>query len=421
MSQIVDKDAILIKKRDSHGRFVKQYDDDTLDSDPLVQDWLNSYESKETRYTYLSQFRHFITEIGLSPQEYLDLDINKSRSILVAKIREYRDQERHSKAKATADAVRAFMKYHYKPIQLRRQDVPRRIRKKLNSGLEHVPTEDEIYGMVEASNKERNKALIMVLFQSGIRVNALRRLTLGMLRPYLYPEIDAPIPLQITSDIDTKLRSSEISYYYTFIARDGAEYLKNYTDQLMDEPDECRLFGLDNSRICQIIKRLAKKIGIDPKTVWTHLLRKSFRKVLNRSTLDEDTKEAIMGHRLAGSRGNYFDHADLNEIRSKYARLDFRNQNVEVRELQRELERESQIRRMLESQLRYMDQTFEKRVKDSFDVMMAQQTYERTIIPTHELHKVQQFLEQGWEIELPNRTSVLLRKVLNQAPNGKIP
>ena len=58
--------------------------------------------------------------------------------------------------------------------------------------------------------------------------------------------------------------------------------------------------------------------------VWTHTLRKSFRKVLNATPdLDEDTKEALMGHRLPGSRGNYFGIHDIDEIAAKYAKANF--------------------------------------------------------------------------------------------------
>jgi len=57
--------------------------------------------------------------------------------------------------------------------------------------------------------------------------------------------------------------------------------------------------------------------------IWPHVLRKSFRKVLNRSSLDEDTKEALMGHKLPGSRQNYFDVHDIDEVAQKYMSCDF--------------------------------------------------------------------------------------------------
>ena len=45
--------------------------------------------------------------------------------------------------------------------------------------------------------------------------------------------------------------------------------------------------------------------------------------------LDEDTKEAVMGHRLPGSRENYFDRHDLTEIIEKMHNCDFNRPNSE--------------------------------------------------------------------------------------------
>ena len=77
-------------------------------------------------------------------------------------------------------------------------------------------------------------------------------------------------------------------------------------------------------RVLELVKAAARAVGLDPKTVWTHVLRKSFRKVLNATPeLDEDTKEALMGHTLPGSRGSYFDVHDIDEIAAKYMMANF--------------------------------------------------------------------------------------------------
>jgi len=324
--------------RDDRGMFVKKDSQDPLRSDPLIEDWLNAYESKWTRRTYFSQLKYFLGKNGLSPEQFLSLENGKARDLVISELRSLRDINKHSKVKAVGDATKSFRAYYEKPLEFRKQDKFRRVRKKISSGQEHVPTPEEIYRMINESQKERDKALIAILYQTGLRLNAIQKLTLGMLRPYLYPEINAPIPIRVNENLDTKLRSSEIGYYFTFLARDGSEYLKNFTDQLKDKPDDYRLFGFHEGTILNIVKKLAKKIGLDPKTVWTHLFRKSFRKVLNSlsSTLDEDTKEALMGHKLPGARGNYFDYADLEEIKEKYSRLQFWTQNVGLSELKQE-------------------------------------------------------------------------------------
>jgi len=90
-------------------------------------------------------------------------------------------------------------------------------------------------------------------------------------------------------------------------------------------------------RVSNLVKSSARKIGLDPRSVWTHTIRKSFRKVLNASPIDEDTKEALMEHRLPGSRDNYFDSHDLDEIARKYMTADF-SASKKTEDLQKDLE-----------------------------------------------------------------------------------
>jgi len=278
--------------------------------------------------------------------------------------------------------------------------------------------------MVESAkgkNVERNRAIIMVAFQTGIRANALTNLTIGMFRPYLYPKIDAPIPLRITDEIDTKLKSYGITYYYTFLGQDGAEYLKNYTDQLIDKPDDYKLFNLHKAQILRIVKKLAGNIGINPGTIWTHLLRKSFRKVLNRSTLDEDTKEALMGHKIKGSRENYFDRHDLEEIKEKYKRLNFKDESVEIQALKLEIEKERQLRsELLQSLPILIQREVDERVKASIDVMRtrgliqspSESRYETTLIQENDLQSYTRLIEQGWKKEDQLNGQIILKRAI---------
>jgi phage anti-repressor protein len=137
--------------------------------------------------------------------------------------------------------------------------------------------------------------------------------------------------------LDTKLSGYGLGYYYTFLGQEAAQILKDYLKERINKEgtlrDDDYIFKgltkratrgrLHDKDIRAMVKSAAKSIGINPKNVWTHLIRKSFRKVLNQSDLDEDTKEALMGHRLPGSRANYFDYHDINEITRKYLTCNF--------------------------------------------------------------------------------------------------
>ena len=95
---------------------------------------------------------------------------------------------------------------------------------------------------------------------------------------------------------------------------------------------------LDPGSVWLVVKSCAEKAGLDPTTVWPHSLRKSFRKVLNSApAIPEDLKETLMGHRLPGSRGNYFDFHDTDDAAEKYGMADWsrnNNSNGKLRSLE---------------------------------------------------------------------------------------
>lgn len=157
------------------------------------------------------------------------------------------------------------------------------------------------------------------------------------MREQLYPTIKTPVYLKITNQMDTKLSGYGLNYYYTFLQHEAAQALRDYMDLREKQgplKDSDLIFGparrfaknkhTEPDRILMLVKAAARGAGLDPRSVWTHTLRKSFRKVLNATPdLDEDTKEALMGHSLPGSRGNYFDLHDIDEIAGKYMRANF--------------------------------------------------------------------------------------------------
>jgi len=162
----------------------------------------------------------------------------------------------------------------------------------------------------------------------------------SLIKDQLFPpdnHIKIPVYLRITESVDTKLRSDDVGYYYTFLGREAAEALRDYLKWRIGNEEKLKpdspVFAshattirgtpLSSSSIRGIIKRCAKNAGIEPERVWTHCLRKAFRKVLNGSDIVEDTREALIGHKLPGSRGSYFDSHDVDEIARKYMKCNF--------------------------------------------------------------------------------------------------
>ena len=323
-------------------------------ADSLVSDWIAVYRSENTRDDYLRSFNVVCVKSRLSPGQLLELNCDEARGVVMSVVKEYLKDDKLVAASKIQVALKSFFEYHDRPIKFRRVDVVKRVRKKI--AYEIIASRDQIYRMADVFKKQgilrlRSRAIILCLFQSGVRVNCLLNWHLGMVRDQLYPEIKVPVRLKITNQVDTKLAGYGLSHYYTFLQAEAAQALRDYLDfrigQQGDLRDDDYIFKpiicrarrdrMSRIRVLGLVKNLAKRIGLDPRCIWTHTIRKSFRKVLNASAIDEDTKEALMGHRLPGSRDNYFDSHDLDEIARKYMTADF-SASKRTEDLQKDLE-----------------------------------------------------------------------------------
>lgn len=200
--------------------------------------------------------------------------------------------------------------------------------------VQHIPSRGEVYGMADAAGL-RNRAVILCLFQSGVRANCLSRWDMPLCGAILKGDFSLPYPLRITAQYDTKISSYGLAYYATFLGSEAVSALRDWLKYRVVKgwiPGEKSMVWGNNRyprvegsigihQIDMIVRGAAEKIGISQGTMWTHLLRKSFQKSLNQATIDEDTKESLMGHVLPGARGNYFDYHDVEEIRDKYTRV----------------------------------------------------------------------------------------------------
>jgi len=310
--------------------------------DPLVSRWVRSYQNSKTREDYVRAFEIILGKTGLTPKQLLDLEVREARERVMDIVRDYLEEKRYAAARQLQTAAKSFFEFHDRQLNFKKAERIKKIRKKI--AIEVIPTKEQVYAMADYIKKSnsldriRTRAIILCLFQSGVRVGCLCRWTIRMVRDQLYPSVKVPIFLKITNEMDTKISGYGLPYYYTFLQREAAEALREYLDwrqntegKLNDDDvifKPARIFAkngrTDPDRILGLIKAAAKNVGLDSKTVWTHTLRKSYRKVLNATPeLDEDTKEALMGHTLPGSRGNYFDVHDIDEIAAKYMKANF--------------------------------------------------------------------------------------------------
>jgi len=237
---------------------------------------------------------------------------------------------------------------------------------------QRIPSPQEIYAMSDAGGGPGNiaglrfKATTLFLFQSGCRGGVLANLKYGHIAPCLYGTcyhdhpinradgMKLPIYIQITDQVDTKLKIYHTPYYYTFLGIEAATAIREYIEwrkagrevsqwrtgrakavDAWTPQDDDPLFvtregkPLINDMYREQLRRAGESIGFKKGTLWPHLMRKAFRKVLRNSILtvqDNDWKNATMGWKMEGVHANYYDDKDLLDMANKYVLCDFSRQ-----------------------------------------------------------------------------------------------
>lgn len=340
--------ALIGRDRDEIGRWLhlpKSYE--PLLEFEAVRKWASTYQSAKTRDDYLRWLEVICKVTGMNPDALLALNEKEAHDKIIDVMQLYLQQGKNVAARAIQTVAKSFFEYHDKDLEFKRQERVKKIAKKV--AVEIIPTREQVHAIIGAvrgrsARALRDRAIIHCLFKSGVRVNCLLNWKVSLVSSQVYPEVKAPVRLKIANTMDTKLSGYGLTYYYTFLDREAGEALKAYLDArkaregALREDDyifkTVKVTGkrphTNKTRILVLVKRLAAKAGLDPKGVWTHCLRKSFRKVLNASNIDEDTKEALMGHKLPGSRENYFDKHDVDEVARKYSTLRFNPETAGV-------------------------------------------------------------------------------------------
>ena len=212
---------------------------------------------------------------------------------------------------------------------------------------EYIPTAEENYKMAYAAGSTRNKALILALYTSGLRNSTLRALLyrdvkeelkegFDIIKVLVYPEMKKVDPGACKGNIP----------YYSFLSKEAVEVLREYLVERRtvygniedDEPlfisettniapDKRRQIMVMKKSLSTIVKRAAKQAGIKKwEAVTPHCLRKNFESALRNSGLDVKDQEFLMGHILPGSQDTYYDQTKVEDLRRKYAQVNFFSQ-----------------------------------------------------------------------------------------------
>jgi len=359
----------------SYGRLLKS---------EAVQVLAQSYPPS-SRSGNLYQLQHFLEINKVGAEEVLTLS-DKEIKKYVRKACLHKISEGHyESARRMFYVIRRFLELNDKEIHFNHTEKRTLFKRKLGRlAIQHIPTKTEIYRMVDAvSNKgarqqSRARAILLCLWQSGVRASCLCSWTWGIFKKQLYPQVKTPIPIKVVAErveglndcaLDTKLSSYAVGYYYTFLHESSAWALRTYLDERIADgwqpKDEDPIFvtegvvsknqPINSKHLLEVVKNCAKQIGINRKTVWTHTLRKAFRKELYKGGLDGDIAEALMGHKLPGSRGSYFDYHDVKFVANEYLKCFWNRIDID---------RVTQLEKQIGDQKREMEEEIEKRVTE---------------------------------------------------------
>jgi integrase/recombinase XerD len=357
-----------MKKNLEYENFIEQHGD--------VKAWLKDRPSN-TKRIFIRELKTFCDELAISPEEWRNLDRVSARN-MAWKFISTKTVSSPSVAMTTMATLKSF--YRNKDGEALPFDSVRGGKHYFHmtskkAALEHMLSKMETYQIIDMASSLRDKAILLFLFQTGVRVNVIEHLKLKDVADQLDKEV---IALKITGSHDHKLRSRDIPYYMTFLNGEGAETLKRYVALDKHPRPDRPLFPTSGNKaisqcyILRIVKKCCKKAGLDDTTIWTHSLRKSFRKVVRQSDIDDDSKEQFMGHVLKGSRQSYYDSKDTETMQKEYQRCNFSREipKSEVSKLRLQLETEQSKTAMYEARLNSLETQFEatrKMLKELLD------------------------------------------------------
>ena len=145
----------------------------------------------------------------------------------------------------------------------------------------HYLTEDEINQLIEGCKKERDKLLIMVLFQTGLRISEALALTPASIRsfegrPALEVVGKGRKPRLVALPVNLRMR------------------LESYAYRARIEP-RMRFFRINRHRAWQILNEAREAAGLQ-KRVFPHLLRHSDAIIRLRKTGNPKALQYHLGH-----------------------------------------------------------------------------------------------------------------------------
>lgn len=320
-----------------------------------VQRFLDHYarktKSESTRENILGILGQFLRFAG---EPSPDLYVKRTKGRVEKEFQAFLDDmKRKDRSIRYINMVHAFLSSFFelngfkngKTLEVERYHQPSRYRKK----EEYIPTNEEVWRIIESAGTPKCRALLACLYTSGLRNSTLRSLLYRDVRAELEDGkeiVKLPVYVGMKEIVPDACKNS--IPYFSFISKETTRLLKIYIAEAERRygrfQDDYPLFigqrikggvlaHVRSGTIEWLVHEAARKAGIPQwKQIMAHSFRKAFQNMLKsefsdrKGRMDGKDQEFLMGHILSGSQDFYYDSSKLEYLRSEYSRLAFENQ-----------------------------------------------------------------------------------------------
>ncbi|MEM0015521.1 MAG: tyrosine-type recombinase/integrase [Saccharolobus sp.] len=247
---------------------------------------------------YSTAVKDFLNFIGKDPRKVTAEDVNKWVISLLNRQGKTKGDEMDKKRARNVTvryyviAVRRFLKWLGIPIK---PPIPK-IRKKEVKAL----TEEEINRVLEACKRARDKLIIRLLLDTGLRANELLSIKIK----------DIDIDNNMIRVRNTKNGEERV----VFFTDNTKQILKKY---IRGKNLDDKLFYITYDALYRKLKRLGEKVGIDLRP---HVLRHTFATLSLKRGMNLITLQKLLGHKDLKTTQIYT-HLILEDLRNEYLKV----------------------------------------------------------------------------------------------------
>ena len=305
--------------------------------DPFAKEWLSELRTKSNRYHCRSRFSKFFSwlrdnaedlEISpeITPKEMIELrvrqwnsDSPRERKFWETTFKKYMKHletvvsERTGKRLSSntihnrVAGAMSFFSHHAVPVKFDFETITPRDDEMVTS-TKWIPVNEEIRALHNAIESHRDKAVLLVLYQSGFSPIDTCNLKIEDFQPrgIIY---DETLPYLYIERLRQKVRRKRIPQQ-TCISNEALFHIR-YHLRDRDNPEEGWLFESEHGNqleprfVRQNLKKYADKIFGKEMGFQVKNLRDAYENGLRQAGLSEKTVNLMMGHKPTGSKANY--------------------------------------------------------------------------------------------------------------------